>query len=110
MDVAGGGSAGPEDRPGGVFASGDRPGPPGCGFIRPARPDAGPGPVAGRGARQHRAIGLAIPGPSGDDEGNETDHRVSEATLMADRFMDSTLPAHDPNFPKPRGLLPVPPR
>ncbi len=28
---------------------------------------------------------------------------------MADRFLDSTLPAHDPNFPKPRGLLPVPP-
>lgn len=28
---------------------------------------------------------------------------------MADRFLDSTLPAHDPSFPRPRGLLPVPP-
>ncbi len=28
---------------------------------------------------------------------------------MSDRLMDSTLPAHDPTFPKPRGLLPVPP-
>src|SRR5262249_37844340 len=28
---------------------------------------------------------------------------------MANHFIDSTLPAHDPNFPKPRGLLPVPP-
>jgi hypothetical protein len=24
-------------------------------------------------------------------------------------FIDSSLPAHDPNFPKPRGLLAVPP-
>ena len=28
---------------------------------------------------------------------------------MSDCLMDSTLPAHDPAFPKPRGLLPVPP-
>ncbi len=28
---------------------------------------------------------------------------------MAQHFIDLTLPAHDPNFPKPRGLLPVPP-
>jgi hypothetical protein len=28
---------------------------------------------------------------------------------MANHFIDSTIPAHDPNFPKPRGLLPVPP-
>jgi hypothetical protein len=28
---------------------------------------------------------------------------------MFDRFIDETIPAHDPNFPKPRGLLPVPP-
>jgi hypothetical protein len=28
---------------------------------------------------------------------------------MAQHFTDLTLPAHDPNFPKPRGLLPVPP-
>lgn len=28
---------------------------------------------------------------------------------MASDLIDSTLPAHHPNFPKPRGLLPVPP-
>jgi hypothetical protein len=28
---------------------------------------------------------------------------------MSDRIIDWTLPAHDPNFPKPRGLIPVPP-
>ena len=28
---------------------------------------------------------------------------------MAQHFIDLTLPAHDPNFPKPRGLLAVPP-
>ena len=28
---------------------------------------------------------------------------------MAGHFIDATLPAHDPDFPKPRGLIPVPP-
>jgi hypothetical protein len=28
---------------------------------------------------------------------------------MANDLIDLTLPAHDPNFPKPRGLLAVPP-
>ena|SRR5215831_5173327 len=28
---------------------------------------------------------------------------------MSDRIIDWTLPAHDPSFPKPRGLIPVPP-
>jgi hypothetical protein len=28
---------------------------------------------------------------------------------MAQHFIDLTLPAHAPNLPKPRGLLPVPP-
>jgi hypothetical protein len=28
---------------------------------------------------------------------------------VASDLIDYTLPAHDPNFPKPRGLLPVPP-
>ncbi len=28
---------------------------------------------------------------------------------MASDLIDRTLPAHDPNFRKPRGLLPVPP-
>ncbi len=27
---------------------------------------------------------------------------------MSDRLIDTTLPAHDPSFVKPRGLLPVP--
>ena len=64
VDVAGGGRAGPEDRPGGVFASGDRPGPPGCGFIRLACPSR-PGSCGRARRRQHRAIGLAIPGTLG---------------------------------------------
>jgi hypothetical protein len=34
---------------------------------------------------------------------------VEGAALMASDLIDETLPAHDPNFPKPRGLLPVPP-
>ena len=29
---------------------------------------------------------------------------------MAHDILDLTLPAHDPNFPKPRGLLAVPPQ
>jgi hypothetical protein len=29
--------------------------------------------------------------------------------VMASDLIDWTIPAHDPNFPKPRGLLPVPP-
>ena len=29
---------------------------------------------------------------------------------MSDRLIDSTLPAHDPTFAKPRGLSPVPPK
>jgi hypothetical protein len=29
---------------------------------------------------------------------------------MVQHFIDHTLPAHDPNFPKPRGLIPVPPK
>src|SRR4051812_9070003 len=29
---------------------------------------------------------------------------------MASEFYDLSLPAHDPTFPKPRGLLPVPPQ
>jgi hypothetical protein len=37
-------------------------------------------------------------------------HFDSGATLMASHFIDLTLPAHDPNFSKPRGLLPVPPK
>jgi hypothetical protein len=28
---------------------------------------------------------------------------------MVQHFIDLTLPAHDPNFPKPRGLIAVPP-
>jgi hypothetical protein len=31
------------------------------------------------------------------------------AVIMVQHFIDWTLPAHDPNFPKPRGLIPVPP-
>src|SRR5262249_41835137 len=33
----------------------------------------------------------------------------ARVTLMSSQLIDQTLPAHDPSFPKPRGLLPVPP-
>src|SRR5262249_7421018 len=33
----------------------------------------------------------------------------SGVMTMAEHIIDWTLPAHDPNFPKPRGLIPVPP-
>ena len=29
---------------------------------------------------------------------------------MSGHIIDLSLPAHDPNFPKPRGLIPVPPQ
>jgi hypothetical protein len=29
---------------------------------------------------------------------------------MVQHFIDYSLPTHDPNFPKPRGLIPVPPQ
>jgi hypothetical protein len=54
-------------------------------------------------------IGLVTPAPLADDEKSEPDPCVPEATPMADRITDLTLPAHDPTFVKPRGLLPVPP-
>jgi hypothetical protein len=44
-----------------------------------------------------------------DDNKSETDRRDPEETPMCDRLIDTTLPAHDPTFVKPRGLLPVPP-
>ncbi len=28
---------------------------------------------------------------------------------MAEHFIDHTIPAHDPDFPRPRGLLAIPP-
>jgi hypothetical protein len=34
---------------------------------------------------------------------------IREGNVMASDLIDLTIPAHDPNFPKPRGLLPVPP-
>ena len=34
---------------------------------------------------------------------------ASELIPIVTHFTDLTLPAHDPNFPKPRGLLTVPP-
>jgi hypothetical protein len=44
-----------------------------------------------------------------DDEGKEQLRLDSGAMIMASDLIDWTIPAHDPNFPKPRGLLPVPP-
>jgi hypothetical protein len=45
----------------------------------------------------------------GDDNEREPDLFGRGATLMSYRVIDLTIPAHDPTFPKPRGLIPVPP-
>jgi hypothetical protein len=34
---------------------------------------------------------------------------IREGSIMASDLIDWTIPAHDPSFPKPRGLLPVAP-
>jgi hypothetical protein len=44
-----------------------------------------------------------------DDNESLVDRFRLGATLIMTHFIDLTLPAHDPNFPKPRGLLMVPP-
>jgi hypothetical protein len=44
-----------------------------------------------------------------DDEESERIRFNPGGIVMASDLIDYTLPAHDPNFPKPRGLLPVPP-
>jgi hypothetical protein len=44
-----------------------------------------------------------------DDEGSERLRSEPGGVVMASDLIDWTIPAHDPNFPKPRGLLPVPP-
>jgi hypothetical protein len=54
-------------------------------------------------------LGLAVTPSIPDDGGRERNRSESGAIAMAHDLIDSTLPAHDPNFPKPRGLLPVPP-
>src|SRR5262249_57350043 len=44
-----------------------------------------------------------------DDEANEPIRSDPGGIAMASDLIDLTIPAHDPDFPKPRGLLPVPP-
>jgi hypothetical protein len=51
------------------------------------------------------AENLSIP----DDRGSERDRSDLGATIMADHIIDLALPAHNPNIPKPRGLLAIPP-
>jgi hypothetical protein len=54
-------------------------------------------------------LGLAVNPSIPDDRGDERNRSDLGATIMADHIIDLALPAHDPNFPKPRGLLAVPP-
>jgi hypothetical protein len=51
---------------------------------------------------------VAIEPTQGDNEG-EHDLLDYGVPLKVNHIIDLTLPAHDPNFPKPRGLLAVPP-
>ena len=43
-----------------------------------------------------------------DDDESEDNALVRGVDPLASHFIDHTLPAHDPNFQKPRGLLAVP--
>jgi hypothetical protein len=55
------------------------------------------------------ATDLVAHQPIADDEGSEWIRFSPGGFVMASDLIDLTLPAHDPSFPKPRGLLPVPP-
>jgi len=52
---------------------------------------------------------LVVIEPIKEDDESEEDDLSQGAPLMSSELIDLTLPAHEPNFPKPRGLLPVPP-
>jgi hypothetical protein len=43
-----------------------------------------------------------------DNDDSNDQRSPAGAILMSSEIIDLTLPAHDPSFPKPRGLLPVP--
>jgi hypothetical protein len=60
-------------------------------------------------SRRFAGSTLVVIEPIRDDEESEPIRLERGATIMVQHFIDSTLPAHDPNFPKPRGLIPVPP-
>jgi hypothetical protein len=44
-----------------------------------------------------------------DNDGGDVRGYANGDARMSSEIDDLALPAHDPNFPKPRGLLPVPP-
>jgi len=46
--------------------------------------------------------------PNQDNDGSKEERVPAGAIPMSSELIDLTLPAHDPSFPKPRGLLPVP--
>jgi hypothetical protein len=46
--------------------------------------------------------------PNQDNDESKDQRCPAGAIRMSSEFVDLTLPAHDPSFPKPRGLLPVP--
>ena len=46
--------------------------------------------------------------PNQDNDGSKEERSLAGVLPMSSELIDLTLPAHDPSFPKPRGLLPVP--
>src|SRR5262249_39287575 len=79
----------------------------------PTRPGRDSSPSCRRShGPSHREAGgadLVLSRRPGDYKRNGADHRSSEATPMYDRIIETSLPAHDPRFPNPPALLPVPP-
>jgi hypothetical protein len=59
---------------------------------------------------EFRDIALVVNEPVRDDGVREENHDGPGDAPVSSELVDSTIPAHDPNFPKPRGLLPVPPK
>jgi hypothetical protein len=55
-----------------------------------------------------RTIRIVEVDPTQDNDEGEDERCPTGAIPMSSELIDLTLPAHDPSFPKPRGLLPVP--
>jgi hypothetical protein len=66
-------------------------------------------PIAIRRRPGFTTTDLATNSPISDDERCQRFLFDRGGIVMASDLIDLTIPAHDPNFPKPRGLLPVPP-
>src|SRR5207248_2272703 len=56
-----------------------------------------------------RSVDVVETEPNQDNAESDVALSAAGAIPMSSELIDLTLPAHDPSFPKPRGLLPVPP-